>query len=292
MIPTRTPLLVALLLAAPLSAEERDVRLETDAGAIVGTLRLPDAAELPPVVLLLHGFTGTRDELAVAGTEEGVFSRTARRLAEDGLASLRIDFRGSGESEGAWEDTTFSGQIADALAALDWLAGQEDVDGDRIAVLGWSQGGLVAAHAAAERPEIDALVLWAPAANPLWNFSSVLGAETVAAGLAADPDEIVTATLPWGAETRLRAGFFQELATTSPAAAAAGYRGPLLVIVGTEDTVVAPQPAAGEIFLRYHDGHEELVTLETDHAFGALDGPDTLDEMIDRSAAWIRDAVD
>jgi dienelactone hydrolase len=56
---------------------------------VTGTLCLPQGAPAP-VVLMLHGFTGSRDEMAVTGTGEGVFSRSARRLAQHGLASLRI----------------------------------------------------------------------------------------------------------------------------------------------------------------------------------------------------------
>ena len=39
---------------------------------------------------LLHGFTGSRDELAVAGTQEGVFSRTARLGNGDSLSKRSI----------------------------------------------------------------------------------------------------------------------------------------------------------------------------------------------------------
>ncbi|MBN9348951.1 MAG: hypothetical protein J0I48_22580, partial [Devosia sp.] len=100
---------------------ESNVKIARGDETIVGTLALPKGVEKPPVVLLLHGFTGKRDELAVAGTEEGVYSRTARLLAERGVASLRIDFVGSGDSSGKWEDTTTFSQIADAVAAFDWL---------------------------------------------------------------------------------------------------------------------------------------------------------------------------
>ena len=115
---------------------------------VTGTLCLPQGAPAP-VVLMVHGFTGSRDEMAVTGTGEGVFSRSARRMAQQGLASLRIDCRGSGTSEGDFADTTYEGQIADALAALQVLSHEPRVQGGRAALLGWSQGGLVAACVAA-----------------------------------------------------------------------------------------------------------------------------------------------
>ncbi|WP_460272912.1 alpha/beta fold hydrolase [Celeribacter sp. ULVN23_4] len=103
----------SLCLTAPAFATETLVTVPAEAGKVIGTYNDADGTPDTPVVLFLHGFTGSRDELPVAGTEEGVFSRSARVLAEAGYPSLRIDFIGSGEStDKTWEETTFSGQIA------------------------------------------------------------------------------------------------------------------------------------------------------------------------------------
>ena len=259
------------------------VTFEVDGQTVVGTLALPASLERPPVVLLLHGFTGSRDELPISGTDEGVFSRTAQVLAARGVASLRIDFRGSGQSDGEWADTTFTGQITDASAAIDWLAAEERVDGERIALLGWSQGGLVAAAAADDR--VDTVALWAPVAHPLATFEPLLGAETIAAGLASGGAP-VHVELPWGAEFDMKSGFFEELHSVSPLAEIADYSGPLLVIVGTRDTVVFPQPEEGQSYLDSHDGQEELLVLDTDHVWDAFTGPDMVDEMALWSLSW------
>ena len=278
----------ALLAAAPVSAAEEIVRIESDLGTIVGTLATPDG-EAAPVVLLLHGFTGVRDELAIVETEEGVLQRTARLLAEAGYASLRIDFRGSGDSDGAWQETTFSGQAADAVAAIDWLRGSDAVDGSRLAILGWSQGGLVALESTRQRSDVDALILWAPVVHPLHSYESLLGVEETAQALAADdPTLEITSTLPWGVETTLQASFWQEMPLTSPSAAAAGYDGPLMVIVGTRDTIVAPQPASGQVLIDYHNGPEELAVFDTDHVWDVFSGPETLDTlMVPTSLSWL-----
>ncbi|MEM9010343.1 MAG: alpha/beta fold hydrolase [Pseudomonadota bacterium] len=281
-----TPLLILALAGTAEAAEER-VEIEGPNGTIVGTLETPpgDAA---PVVLMLHGFTGSRDELAIEGTEDGVFSRTAAALAEAGYASLRIDFTGSGESGGAWAETTFSGQVTDAEEALDWLALEDRVDGTDMAILGWSQGGLVAAHVAAERPEIASLILWAPVVEPMATFRGIFGDETLTTALAAEPETPIEATLPWGDATTLNAAFFHEMPVTSTSGAIASYRGPLLVIVGSQDTVVAPQPASGQQLLDYHPGTEELLVLDTDHVWQVFEGPAVLDtEMIPATIRWL-----
>lgn len=282
-------LFVFALLGHPAAAAEQLVSFPVDGQKVVGTLEIPDTQTGPsPVVLMLHGFTGTRNELPVKDTDDGVYTRVARQLSDAGYASLRIDFRGSGDSEGAWEDTTFSGQIADAVAAVDWLKDNKDVDGTSISVLGWSQGGLVAAHAVAERPNVKSAILWAPVTNPLHTYSTLLGSDTVATAIAGAPEAPHTVKLPWGVDTTLKGAFYQQLPTTSPSGAIAGYPGPLLVIVGTRDTTVTPQPLAGQILLDYHPGTEKLVVFDTDHVWDAFSGPGTIDDqMVPTTLEWL-----
>ncbi len=125
---------------------ERIVDFQSQGQKIIGTVTLPDGGDQPyPVVLFFTGFTGIRDEVPITGTDEGMFSRTARTLAEHGIASLRFDFRGFGDSEGQQEDLTLTGEIADARAAIDYLATLPEVDLQRLALIGLSMGGLVAA---------------------------------------------------------------------------------------------------------------------------------------------------
>lgn len=273
------------LLAAPAFAQsEEAVTIDTPLGPVIGTLEIP-AGDPAPVVLLFHGFTGVRDELPVANTDEGVFSRTARLLAEQGIASLRIDFRGSGESPGAFADTTFEGQVADGLAAIDWLEANPAVDGQRLAVIGWSQGGLVATAVAGRSDKPDALVLWAAVANPEESFGGIVGAETLAKGLEAG-DAALPITLPWGAVVELKRGFFEGVTTFDPPAELASYAGPLFIAHGTKDTTVLP--AAVDSFLAAHEGEESKWIADMDHVFNAFTGPETLDQMVGETVAFLK----
>ena len=61
---------------------------------LYGMLHRPEGAGPHPAVMILHGFTGQRIE------PHRLFVKLARQLVAAGIAALRFDFRGSGESEG------------------------------------------------------------------------------------------------------------------------------------------------------------------------------------------------
>jgi dienelactone hydrolase len=276
-------------LAAPVAgqAAEKTVEFKVDGQKVVGTLALPDGVATPPVVLLLHGFTGSRDELEIPAVKEGIFRRAARMWAAQGLASLRIDFRGNGDSEGTFADMTLDGQVKDALAALDLLAADSEVDRDRIALVGWSMGGAVGAIVAGRTGhKLTSVSLWAPGTNMPATIALLLGPDVLRQGLASG-GKPVTAKLPWGAEVSLKTAFFQSLYAIDPVAELARYKGPLLVAVGTKDDVVFPQPAAGQVLLDYHDGPEELWVRPMDHAFNAFEGTTTVDELIAKTGSFV-----
>lgn len=280
--------LIGIAASAAFAGEE-PVTIERGDKRIAAILNLPEAVEHPPVVLMMHGFTGSKNEFEMAGAKTGLFTYMAAQLAEAGIASLRIDFTGSGESSGDWAKTTFTGQIADAVDAFDFLQTLPKVDGHRLGILGYSQGGMVGAHLAGARPEANAVVLWAPVTNPMATYATIMGAEKIKEGLAAAEDAPVTADLSWGGQTTLNGAFFHELPLVSAAGAIASYRGPLQVMVGTKETIVAPQPTAGNQLLRYHDGPERLVVLDSDHDFGAGTSPELVEtELVPKTVEWFK----
>ena len=274
---------------AVFSARERVVEVQQAGGKIVGTLTLPDGGEAPyPVVLFFQGFLSTRDELPVTGVDEPLFTRAARMLAEQGVASLRVDYRGFGDSEGKREDLTYTGLIDDSLAAIDYLATVPEVDMQRLGLLGLSTGGMIAAETAARDPRVRSVVLWSPVANLAENAKANLGADKVAAGLQSS-GEPVHAVLPWGEEIDLKTPFFEDVYSIDPVAAISTVKRPLLVVVGRKDKDVTPQPQYGQLYLNYHDGDERLVTVEGDHIFDVMSerGPEVLDDVIAWSLAWL-----
>ncbi len=268
------------------TSSERSIEFQNQGQTIRGTLRVPDIEGRIPIVVILHGFHGQRHEMPVVGTDEALFQRTARVLAEQGYASLRIDFRGSGESDGEWVDTTASGQISDALATVDYVSGLEMVNPNRIGILGISHGGLVGASTAGRDPRIASAALWAPLANAPATFANLFGADTVTAGVMGADDDLFTTSLPWGSVITLKSSFFRDLYTVDPVAEITSYKGPLLIVVAKKDTIVWPQPQSGEIYLAYHRGKGALVQIDADHKLNAPIGHDKVDEAICATVDW------
>jgi pimeloyl-ACP methyl ester carboxylesterase len=188
-----------------------------------GTLHLPETTPAPAVVLC-HGFGGTRVEFGYT------FVRLAKRLARQGLAVYRFDFAGGGESDGDFADLAVSDQVDQAVAVLDALAAHPAIDADRLSLLGMSMGGLTASLAAAERP-VRALALWAPAA------AAVTMDETAA-------DRRNAAIAEHGYDDfgglPIHRHFVEDAAGIDAFADAAGYTGPVLLAVGSDDPVVPP----------------------------------------------------
>jgi alpha/beta superfamily hydrolase len=129
-------------------------------GRLAATLEVPalKAGEKYPIVIICHGFGGNRDR--------GTTCMAAQQLTKEGIATLRFDFNGHGQSEGEMKDMTVLNEIEDAKCVYQYASSLPWVDTDRMAILGASQGGVVASMTAGELgcTKLAAAVLMCPAA--------------------------------------------------------------------------------------------------------------------------------
>ena len=131
------------------------------AGTLTRPVRVPGAAAVRvPVVVLVSG-SGPQDRDGARDDLPGYrpFRDLAGALAEHGVAVLRMDDRGTGASSGRFAGATTLDFASDLGATIAWLRARTDVDGARIALLGHSEGALVALLAASRDTAIAALVL-------------------------------------------------------------------------------------------------------------------------------------
>jgi hypothetical protein len=93
------------------------------------------------------------------------FRQVAERLARVGIAVLRCDDRNFGASGGDARNATSADFAGDTRAQLAWLRARPDIAGDRLALIGHSEGGVIAPMVAAEDPRLAAAVLMAGTAK-------------------------------------------------------------------------------------------------------------------------------
>jgi len=272
---------------------ESIVTFTNEGMTLVCSLTIPGTSQLPPIVITMNGFGGDRDDVEIPGTGEPFFKRFARILAEQGIASLRIDFRGSGDSDGEYQMTSFSTQISDALAAVDYICNnlKHQVNTKSIGMMGFSQGGIGGSTAAAKDKRVDSVVLWSPVTCPPHTYEGLITKQGIKTGLALpdggwDMFGLYLDGQYLGVDLPLGKVFFEDLFNIDPLAEIRKYQDPLMVIVGNEDPIVWPQPAKGQLYMKYHEGFEKLVALDVDHAFNWWAGPEGPDTAYYWSTAW------
>ncbi len=264
-------------------ALEQTVLFNSDLHRVAGTVcyaKFPNRSTF----LLLHGFAGTRNELAIPSLGIGIFEHVATRLADHGHSSLRIDFRGWGDSDGSIQETSYSTQIDDCLAAMDFIETQPDLGNGEVILLGWSQGGLVAAAAAGRTNRPSGVALWASVGEPKVSFPQLVGQDAYIKGL--NSEEPTTVTLPWGASVTLGHSFSSEVSWFDPIAELSNYTGAAFIAEGTLDDAI-PQGTARK-FAAAHRGEHSVWEAAMDHAFNTATGVQTLNTLTDATVNYFK----
>jgi uncharacterized protein len=125
----------------------------------------------------------------------------ATRLAEAGIAALRFDYGGSGDSAGEPEDARLEAWVGDVATAIEEM--RESTGEGRIALAGLRLGGAVAALGARLVGGVEALVLWEPVVDGASHLAELRRAHAEwigdhAPGAAMAPEEVLGFTLPAG----------------------------------------------------------------------------------------------
>ena len=157
--------LLLLVTIAPAGADAAGDEDDVHVGAIDAVLTVPPDVEKPPVALLIAGSGSTDRDGNGPKLKPATLKKLSDALVAQGIATLRYDKRGAGgwkREFGRPEDFRFKDFVDDAAALVNYLRGSGKFS--RIAVIGHSEGGLVAILAA-RRVRVDRLVLLATAAR-------------------------------------------------------------------------------------------------------------------------------
>ncbi|MBI4098074.1 MAG: alpha/beta fold hydrolase, partial [Candidatus Levybacteria bacterium] len=133
----------------------RQVEFKVGHETLRGSLFIPKGNGPFPGIVFYHG----------RGSSRKRYLPMAKRLARAGILALAFDFRGCGKSDGVFEQQTQRMGIDDAKAGLNFLL-EQNVDKERIGIMGTSFGGFVTAILMNEFDYIKSLVLRVPAIFP------------------------------------------------------------------------------------------------------------------------------
>ena len=209
-----------------------------------------------------HGHGGSKDENVG-------FGGVAAALAEAGIASIRMDFPGCGDSTAPFTENTLSNMKSDSNASLAYLLENYDIDEEKLGILGYSMGGRLALEIVSEEGNpYKAVVLLSAAANP--------GEESIAGILpegTSIEDAIASAeekgsfdyTTRYGQNLSLSAQWFEDM-LVDPLANIKNYTGPMLVLHGDKDDVVTD--ATNKLIVAAYPAAEEIVVPDADHGYG------------------------
>ncbi|WP_075737993.1 alpha/beta hydrolase [Streptomyces acidiscabies] len=245
---------------------------------LAGTLVSPDTPASRAVVLV-HGGGVTREE-------GGFFTRLAAGMADSGVASLRFDMRGHGESEGQQEELTLTTILNDIRVAVTYL--RRATNAHEITLLGASFAGGICAYYAARRPgDLSRLVLFNPQLDYKWRTIDTRSywvddsiSEEAAQQLTEQGFIQFTPTLRHGRP------LLNEVFWLRPKEALGDVQAPTLIVHGTADTFVPIDLSRSAVQLSRAPC--ELIEINgSQHGFAVHDDPKYLNPQSQKWQAFV-----
>jgi esterase/lipase len=244
----------------------------------MGVLHVPDdlkPEQKAPAIAMFHGFTGHKSET------HRLFVRIARALCSAGFVVLRFDFRGSGDSDGDFEEMTVAGELSDAEQAITFLSGLPEVDDKTVGVIGLSMGGRVAAILTSKDSRVKFAVLYSAALAPLkQRFWQGLNSETIGK---LEKGEAVQLNGGW----YMKKPFFDTLDDTVPHEVMSRIRVPVLIVHGDSDQTVPLEGAMKgyEIVKDLNSKNELYIVKGGDHVFSTREHTQ---EVTEKTVGWLK----
>lgn len=143
----------------PYYTEEVKFENKTDHVTLAGTLSLPKKeGNFPAVILITGSGKQNRDEEIL---RHKPFLVLSDYLTKKGIAVLRFDDRGAGESTGDYTKASTIDFARDVQAGVDYLKTRKEINKSKIGLIGHSEGGVIAPMIAGNSKDIDFIVLLA-----------------------------------------------------------------------------------------------------------------------------------
>lgn len=154
----------------PYNSEDVLFENEVDNIVLAGTLTYPKEGKLFPAVILISGSGGQNRDEEIFNHKP--FLVIADYLTRNGIAVLRFDDRGIGQSTGKQEGATSEDFAKDVLAGVKFLKERNEIDRTKIGLIGHSEGGIIAPLAAVQSTDIAFIILMAGPGVPGYTILS------------------------------------------------------------------------------------------------------------------------
>ena len=232
---------------APYSAEE--VTVKTPMGHVLtGTLTIPlnARAKVPAVVTITGSGQQDRDEYIPLVPGYRIFRQVTDTLGRRGIAVLRLDDRAINGSGGEVQKATSADFADDIRSGVSFLRARSEIDGARIALVGHSEGGMIAPLVASTDPKLAAIVLMAGPAftgQRIIDFqlkNGIMGAESIPA---TSKDSALKAATAQFDSTAGKQPWMKYFLTYDPVPTARKVKQPVFIMQGGTDQQVTPDQA-------------------------------------------------
>ena len=229
-------------------------------------LTIPEGEGPFPLVVLIHGLSGSKEENIG-------FTYISRVLAQTGIATIRFDQPGCGESTLDFTNYCYSENINNSNDCLAYALANANIDETKLGILGYSMGGAATNIITSREDNPYAVrVLLAPA----YELADLY--ETAYDNLATAEKDGYVPFMFFGKELHLSAQYYKDVIdyveNREKVLETADL--PTLLITGTEDTTVAYEEAValGKAL------HADILSLDgVDHGYGFYNGPDGFETM-------------
>lgn len=288
-----------------------EVSVVTASGlTLFGTLTLPKGAEgpLPAAVTVTGSGAQDRDEYMPHVGEYRPFRQIADTLGARGIAVLRLDDRGVNGSGAGPPGATSHDLAEDVRAAVEYLKTRPEIDASRLALVGHSEGGVIAPMVAAADSTIAALVLLA---GPAYTLERV-GATGLEAVIERTPSlseseasDMRQRLLRSSAQRAHEDPWYAAALVYDPLPTIRQVRSPVLLLQGDTDTQITPEQADTLAAALGEAGNEDVTVVHfpaTNHLFledadgrvfgyAHLGSHEVRSDVLGRLADWLVDRL-
>jgi hypothetical protein len=260
-----------------------DVKIHAPQGHVLAaTLTMPNGGGRVPAIVMITGIS--KHERNEGNPPYTPFRDIADVLGRAGIAVLRVDDRGVGESTGNFDKATSFDEADDVRTELAWLKKQPGVDPKRVGLVGHSEGGFIALIVAAGDPSLAAIGVLAGSGVPGEQLNTWQTRQTIEHDPAIAPDKREAEITKQLADRSDWTPRDKAFVAADPADYARRVKMPVLIIQGGNDLHVPPRSAERLAATMHAAGNRDVTVRIIPHLSHPL-SPDIIGSL--QAWSWL-----